>query len=94
MSWLLSISTSQCAQQQQQYGCVLLENDKAQTVSATISAPLQTLPPPPPPTPPPTPHKHPPTPAVDEANGRLVSDPTLTFQHAYPPTKIMFIPDR
>lgn len=32
--------------------------------------------------------------AVDEENGRLLSNPALTFHHAYPPTKLMFIPDR
>jgi hypothetical protein len=33
-------------------------------------------------------------PPVDEENSRLVSNPALTFQHAYPPTKLMFIPDK
>uniref|UniRef100_A0A383VYT8 Uncharacterized protein n=1 Tax=Tetradesmus obliquus TaxID=3088 RepID=A0A383VYT8_TETOB len=31
---------------------------------------------------------------LDEENSRLVCDPALTFQHAYPPTKLMFIPDK
>ncbi|KAF8059136.1 LWD1 [Scenedesmus sp. PABB004] len=31
---------------------------------------------------------------LDEENSRLVCNPALTFQHAYPPTKIMFVPDR
>eukprot|EP00879_Flechtneria_rotunda_P003596 GHRR01003831.1.p1 GENE.GHRR01003831.1~~GHRR01003831.1.p1 ORF type:complete len:372 (+),score=88.35 GHRR01003831.1:384-1499(+) len=31
---------------------------------------------------------------LDEENCRLVSHPALTFHHAYPPTKLMFIPDR
>jgi hypothetical protein len=32
--------------------------------------------------------------AVDEGSGRLVANPALTFHHAYPPTKLMFIPDK
>lgn len=32
--------------------------------------------------------------AVDESRGALVSDPRLSFQHPYPPTKLAFIPDR
>eukprot|EP00775_Hariotina_reticulata_P013146 gene13146-13276_t len=31
---------------------------------------------------------------LDEDAGRLVSNPDLAFQHAYPPTKLMFLPDR
>jgi len=32
--------------------------------------------------------------AVDEEKGQLVSDPSLTFRHDYPPTKLMFMPDQ
>ena len=32
--------------------------------------------------------------AVDDETGKFSSDPKLTFQHPYPPTKIMFIPDK
>jgi len=31
---------------------------------------------------------------VDDETGKFSSDPKLTFQHPYPPTKIMFIPDK
>ena len=32
--------------------------------------------------------------AVDDETGKFSSDPKLTFKHPYPPTKIMFIPDK
>ena len=32
--------------------------------------------------------------AVDDEAGRFVAEPQLTFQHPYPPTKIMFVPDK
>lgn len=32
--------------------------------------------------------------AVDDETGKFSSDPKLTFQHPYPPTKIMFMPDK
>lgn len=32
--------------------------------------------------------------AVDDERGVLTSDPNLTFKHDYPPTKLMFIPDK
>jgi hypothetical protein len=32
--------------------------------------------------------------AVNEERNELVSDPALTFRHDYPPTKLMFIPDK
>ena len=31
---------------------------------------------------------------VDDETGKFSSDPKLTFQHPYPPTKIMFVPDK
>ena len=31
---------------------------------------------------------------VDDESGKFAADPQLTFQHPYPPTKIMFIPDK
>eukprot|EP00197_Chlamydomonas_leiostraca_P006362 CAMPEP_0202866200 /NCGR_PEP_ID=MMETSP1391-20130828/7256_1 /ASSEMBLY_ACC=CAM_ASM_000867 /TAXON_ID=1034604 /ORGANISM="Chlamydomonas leiostraca, Strain SAG 11-49" /LENGTH=320 /DNA_ID=CAMNT_0049546125 /DNA_START=207 /DNA_END=1169 /DNA_ORIENTATION=- len=31
---------------------------------------------------------------LDEGQGKLVSSPHLTFRHDYPPTKLMFIPDK
>ena len=31
---------------------------------------------------------------MDDETGKFSSDPKLTFQHPYPPTKIMFIPDK
>lgn len=31
---------------------------------------------------------------VDDERGVLTSDPNLTFKHEYPPTKLMFIPDK
>lgn len=31
---------------------------------------------------------------LDEEKGQLVSDPSLTFRHDYPPTKLMFMPDQ
>jgi len=34
------------------------------------------------------------TPAVDEARGVIRSNPALSFQHPYPPTKVGFIPDK
>ena len=33
-------------------------------------------------------------PAVDDATCKFTSDPQLLFQHPYPATKIMFMPDR
>jgi WD repeat-containing protein 68 len=35
-----------------------------------------------------------PWPAVNQQRGSFVSMPKLTFQHPYPPTKVMFIPDK
>ena len=32
--------------------------------------------------------------AVDDENGKFISDPNLTFAHPFPPTKLMFIPDK
>lgn len=32
--------------------------------------------------------------AVDDETGEFMSDPSLTFGHPYPTTKIMFIPDK
>ncbi len=32
--------------------------------------------------------------AVDDATCKFTSDPQLLFQHPYPATKIMFMPDR
>ena len=32
--------------------------------------------------------------AVDDETGKFSSDSQLQFQHPYPPTKIMFIPDK
>lgn len=32
--------------------------------------------------------------SLNESQGRLSSDPELAFNHPYPPTKLMFIPDR
>jgi hypothetical protein len=32
--------------------------------------------------------------AVSEERNELVSDPAFTFRHDYPPTKLMFIPDK
>ncbi len=32
--------------------------------------------------------------AVDDASCKFVSDPQLAFQHPYPATKIMFMPDK
>lgn len=31
---------------------------------------------------------------MDDEAGRFVAEPQLTFQHPYPPTKIMFVPDK
>ncbi len=31
---------------------------------------------------------------MDDETGKFSSDPKLTFKHPYPPTKIMFIPDK
>jgi WD repeat-containing protein 68 len=31
---------------------------------------------------------------VDDDEGKFVSDPNLHFPHDYPPTKLMFIPDK
>lgn len=31
---------------------------------------------------------------MDDETGKFSSDPTLTFQHPYPATKLMFIPDK
>ncbi len=31
---------------------------------------------------------------MDDESGNFVSDPKLTFSHPYPPTKLMFIPDK
>jgi WD repeat-containing protein 68 len=31
---------------------------------------------------------------VDDASCKFVSDPQLAFQHPYPATKIMFMPDK
>ena len=32
--------------------------------------------------------------AVDDETGTFSSDPELAFAHPYPPTKLMFIPDK
>ncbi len=32
--------------------------------------------------------------AVDEQQGVVHSNPALSFQHPYPPTKVAFIPDK
>jgi len=32
--------------------------------------------------------------AVDDETGKFSSDPRLCFQHPYPATKIMFMPDK
>lgn len=31
---------------------------------------------------------------LDDSNGEIRSDPTLSFEHPYPPTKAIFIPDK
>nr|XP_043631766.1 WD repeat-containing protein LWD1 [Erigeron canadensis] len=31
---------------------------------------------------------------LDDLNGNIRSDPTLSFEHPYPPTKLIFIPDK
>ena len=31
---------------------------------------------------------------LDDKTGEFKSDPNLSFDHPYPPTKIMFIPDK
>ncbi|KAJ6729721.1 WD REPEAT CONTAINING PROTEIN [Salix viminalis] len=31
---------------------------------------------------------------LDESNGEIRSDPNLSFEHSYPPTKTIFIPDK
>lgn len=31
---------------------------------------------------------------LDDSTGEIQSDPNLSFEHPYPPTKVMFVPDR
>ena len=31
---------------------------------------------------------------LDDTNGEIRSDPNLCFEHPYPPTKVIFIPDK